>query len=72
MDRGAEIDLAGARPNLAAWAGRAEDGLAVAALLAMAGLPALEVVLRTFFATGVPGTSGYVQHLTLWVGFGAP
>ena len=56
-------------PQLAVWARRTENTLAVAALLAMAGLPALEVVLRTFFATGVPGTSGYVQHLTLWVGF---
>ena len=69
MDRCPNTAQLEARPNLAAWAGRAEDALAVAVLLAMAGLPALEVVLRTFFATGVPGTSGYVQHLTLWVGF---
>src|SRR3990170_1259495 len=47
----------------------AEDGLTAAALLAMGVLPVLELVLRTFFRTGVPGSSGYVQHLTLWVGF---
>lgn len=47
----------------------AEDGLTVAALLLMGVLPVLELVLRTFFQTGIPGTSGYVQNLTLWVGF---
>ncbi len=35
----------------------------------MALLPVLEMVLRTFFGTGIPGNSGYVQNLTLWVGF---
>ncbi len=47
----------------------AEEGLSTASLLAMAILPVLEIVLRTFFSTGIPGSSGYVQHLTLWVGF---
>jgi tripartite ATP-independent transporter DctM subunit len=32
-------------------------------------LPVLELLLRTLFRTGIPGTSGYVQNLTLWVGF---
>ncbi len=35
----------------------------------MGVLPVLELALRTFFQTGIPGTSGYVQNLTLWVGF---
>jgi tripartite ATP-independent transporter DctM subunit len=35
----------------------------------MGVLPVLELFLRTFFHTGIPGTSGYVQNLTLWVGF---
>ena len=48
---------------------RTEDGLTVAALLLMGVLPVLELFLRTFFHTGIPGTSGYVQNLTLWVGF---
>jgi C4-dicarboxylate transporter DctM subunit len=53
--------LAGAR-----WA---EDGLTVVALLLMAILPVMELGLRTLFQAGIPGTSGYVQNLTLWVGF---
>jgi tripartite ATP-independent transporter DctM subunit len=48
---------------------RAENGLTAAALLLMAGLPVLEMVLRGLFRTGIPGTSSYVQHLSLWVGF---
>jgi tripartite ATP-independent transporter DctM subunit len=51
------------------FARRTEDGLTVAALLLMGVLPVLELFLRTFFHTGIPGTSGYVQNLTLWVGF---
>jgi len=46
-----------------------ENSVTVAALLAMAILPVLEMVLRTFFKIGIPGSSGYVQNLTLWVGF---
>jgi tripartite ATP-independent transporter DctM subunit len=57
------------RLSIAALTRRAEDALCVAALLAMAGLPVLELLLRTLFRTGIPGTSGYVQNLTLWVGF---
>jgi tripartite ATP-independent transporter DctM subunit len=47
----------------------AEDRLTAAALLAMGILPVLELVLRTFFRTGVPGSTDYVQQLTLWIGF---
>ena len=46
-----------------------EDGLSVFALLAMALLPLLEIALRKFFSIGIPGSSVWVQHLTLWVGF---
>ncbi len=56
-------------PRIRTMGKSAEDGLTAAALLAMGILPVLELVLRTFFRTGVPGSSGYVQHLTLWVGF---
>jgi C4-dicarboxylate transporter, DctM subunit len=54
----------------AAAAGRwAEHALTGAALLAMGLLPVLELLLRTVANKGIPGSSGYVQHLTLWVGF---
>jgi tripartite ATP-independent transporter DctM subunit len=35
----------------------------------MAILPVLEIGARTLFDAGVPGAYGYVQNLTLWVGF---
>lgn len=56
-------------PALARGFGHAENFTAALALLLMAGLPVLELVLRTFFATGITGAAEYVQHLTLWVGF---
>ncbi len=62
----ARIPASGLAPRLAR---RAEDVLAGTALLAMAALPVLELALRTLFGTGLPGTSGYVQNLTLWVGY---
>jgi tripartite ATP-independent transporter DctM subunit len=46
-----------------------ENGLAVAAFLGMGLLPVLELGLRAAFDVGVPGSFGYVQHLTLWVAF---
>ena len=39
---------------------RVEDAVTVGALLLMAALPALEMVLRTFFGAIVPGSSSYV------------
>ena len=48
---------------------RAEDGLTGAALLAMGLLPVLELLLRALFNQGIPGSSGFVQNLTLWVAF---
>jgi tripartite ATP-independent transporter DctM subunit len=46
-----------------------ENSLAASALVAMVLLPVIEVSLRTFFNTGLTGTTDYVQHLTLWVAF---
>jgi tripartite ATP-independent transporter DctM subunit len=50
--------------------GHQTENLAVAfALLAMSLLPVLEMLLRGLFNLGIPGSIGYVQNLTLWVGF---
>ena len=48
---------------------RIEDLAVASALLAMGLLPVLEMVLRGLFSLGLPGSVGYVQNLTLWVGF---
>ncbi len=66
---GARVVAAGGHARWPALARHAENALTVAALVLMALLPVLELVLRTFFGTGIPGNSGYVQNLTLWVGF---
>jgi C4-dicarboxylate transporter, DctM subunit len=55
--------------SLAAAARWTENALAAAALALMAFLPALEPALRTLFSVGIPGTSGYVENLTLWVAY---
>jgi len=47
----------------------AEESAAGLALLAMCLLPVVEMALRALFGTGILGSSDYVQHLTLWVGF---
>jgi tripartite ATP-independent transporter DctM subunit len=41
----------------------------VIALAAMVLLPLIEIVSRRIVGEGIPGSIGYVQHLTLWVGF---
>ncbi len=64
-----EVRAPGAPFRLATLARQAENAVTAGALLLMAALPVLEMALRTFFRAGLPGTSGYVQHLTLWVGF---
>ncbi len=46
-----------------------EKALAIAALSAMAVLPAVEMASRQFGWPGIPGSSVFVQHLTLWVAF---
>lgn len=48
---------------------RAENGLSVAMLCAMALLPILEIVGRRLWRTGIPGSTTLVQHGTLWIGF---
>jgi len=47
----------------------AESALAGGALATMALLPVFEIILRNLFHTGIPGAAGYVENLTLWVGF---
>jgi tripartite ATP-independent transporter DctM subunit len=62
--------LAGGSPaRRLAWVRQAEAMLAGGALAAMSMLPVLELLLRSLLGTGIPGASGYVAHLTLWVGF---
>jgi tripartite ATP-independent transporter DctM subunit len=55
--------------RLAAIASGAEGAVAATALLLMALLPVAELTVRGLFGWGVPGAYGYVQNLTLWVGF---
>jgi tripartite ATP-independent transporter DctM subunit len=47
---------------------RAEDALALMAILGIILLPLSEVVLRRFFGTGIPGAAPFTVHLTLVVG----
>jgi tripartite ATP-independent transporter DctM subunit len=46
-----------------------EDAAASAVLLAMVGLPIVEIAGRRLFGVGIPASGPIVQHLTLWVGF---
>jgi tripartite ATP-independent transporter DctM subunit len=46
-----------------------EDGLSVLALFTMALLPLLEAAVRTVYPSGISGSTIWVQHLALWVGF---
>ena len=46
-----------------------EKGVAVAAMSLMALLPVAEFVARYTGLSGVPGSTVFVQHLTLWVAF---
>ena len=54
--------------KLVALGRQLEDSLNVVALLALGLLPALEWLLRACCHSGLRGSAGYVQHLTLWVG----
>jgi tripartite ATP-independent transporter DctM subunit len=47
----------------------AENSVAVAAMSLMALLPVAELVARYTGLNGVPGSTVFVQHLTLWVAF---
>ncbi len=53
---------------LSTWGHGIEAGLIIATLLALGLLPILEWLLRTCCQRGIPGATGYVQHLTLWIG----
>jgi tripartite ATP-independent transporter DctM subunit len=55
--------------RLGALWGRLELWAAGLALLLMGVLPVLEILCRLLFRRGVPGSTAFVQHLTLWVGF---
>jgi tripartite ATP-independent transporter DctM subunit len=46
-----------------------ENSLTAIALLAMATLPLLEIAIRKFHSSGIPGSATWVQHLVLWVAF---
>ena len=46
-----------------------EKAVAVAAMSLMALLPVAELVARYTGLSGVPGSTVFVQHLTLWVAF---
>ena len=46
-----------------------EDAISVGALVLMAAIPIGEAVIRPVHPTGIPGSSMWVQHLTLWVAF---
>ncbi|MBZ5591700.1 MAG: TRAP transporter large permease subunit [Acidobacteriia bacterium] len=49
--------------------GGIERFLAVAALSVMSLLPITELVARQFKLSGIPGSTVFVQHLTLWIAF---
>ncbi|MCY4626411.1 MAG: hypothetical protein OXE58_02435, partial [Acidobacteria bacterium] len=46
-----------------------EDAISVGALVLMAAIPITEALIRPVHPTGIPGSSMWVQHLTLWVAF---
>lgn len=48
---------------------RFEDGINYISLFLLALIPAVEVVLRGFFNTGIPDSSSYVYHLVFFLTF---
>ncbi len=48
---------------------KAENYIAYAALILLAVIPAVEVIARKVFKTGVPNSSEYLQHMVLWLTF---
>ncbi len=46
-----------------------EDSLSAVVLIVMAVLPLLEIVVRKFYLSGIPGSTTWVQHSALWIGF---
>lgn len=55
--------------SAARYLGKSERGLAILAISLMSLLPVAELVSRQLGFDGVPGSSVFVQHLTLWVAF---
>jgi|WetSurMetagenome_2_1015567.scaffolds.fasta_scaffold00476_6 C4-dicarboxylate transporter, DctM subunit len=55
--------------SFAAAARRAEDALSVLVLAALSLVPVIEISARTFFHTGLLGSTDYVQNLVLWITF---
>ncbi|MCX6628262.1 MAG: TRAP transporter large permease subunit [Candidatus Solibacter sp.] len=53
----------------ARFLGKSERSLAILAISVMSLLPVLELASRLLGFDGVPGSSVFVQHLTLWVAF---
>lgn len=51
------------------WYHKFENAFASILLFTMALLPTAEIFLRKIFNTGISGSTIYVQHMTLWVGF---
>jgi C4-dicarboxylate transporter, DctM subunit len=47
---------------------RFENSVATVAMMGIIILPLAEIVLRKWFATGIPGAAPFAQHLTMWVG----
>ncbi|MDA1306173.1 MAG: TRAP transporter large permease subunit [Acidobacteria bacterium] len=47
---------------------RIENSIALVAMAGIIILPLAEIVLRKWFATGIPGAAPFAQHLTMWVG----
>jgi C4-dicarboxylate transporter, DctM subunit len=54
-------------PGWVHWLCRGENLLVTLALGLMVALPCIEIVLRRFFRSGVPGSAPVVQHLVLLV-----
>jgi C4-dicarboxylate transporter DctM subunit len=46
-----------------------ENTAAVLVLSCLSIIPVIEIIARTFFRTGVYGSTDYVQHLVLWITF---
>ncbi len=48
---------------------RVESGFSFVTLILLAVFPLVEVVMRKFFASGISGSSTYIQHLAVWATF---
>ena len=48
---------------------KVEDTISYIMLILLAFIPAMEVLARLIFHTGVPGSSEYIHHIVIWVTF---